>query len=319
MDEDNIKNGPENEADKGESGKRDNEAVRREVGSVSFRALQKARGLIKPGVRLIDVAEAVERFVVDDGYEIAFPINLSVNSEAAHYTPKLGDEKTFQDNDVVKIDFGAAKDGILGDCACTVDLSGRYQKLVESVERALESVLPLIKPGTKVRDIGKSISDTVEGMGFKPIKNLGGHGIGVHDLHTDPFIPNFDNGDDTELEEGDIIAIEPFVTTESGRGYVANSDVVEIFSLVYAAPTRSVGSRALLNAIVGMNRTEPFAIRWFGDIIKSRFEMYAAVSELFRNGAIEPHPMLVELGGGIVAQHEAQVTVVEGGCEVLTK
>ena len=35
-----------------------------------------------------------------------------------------------------------------------------------------------------------------------PIKNLGGHGIKEHDLHAELFIPNYDNGDFTVLEEG---------------------------------------------------------------------------------------------------------------------
>lgn len=319
MVEDNGENGQKDAAEESGQKKSDDETVRRNVGSVSFRAVQKAKEMVKPGVRLIDVAEAVEKFVKDEGYDLAFPVNLSVNSEAAHYTPRLGDEKIFQDNDVVKIDFGAAKDGVLGDCACTVDLSGKYQKLLESTEKALEGVIPIIKPGVKVRDIGKKIAETIEGMGFKPIKNLGGHGVEIHNLHTDPFIPNFDNGDDTELEEGDVIAVEPFATTESGRGYVANSDVAEIFSLIYDAPTRSADSRALLKAIIDMERAEPFAVRWFGDVIKSKFGMYAAVNELVINGAIEPHPMLVELGNGIVSQHESMFAVVKDGCEVLTK
>jgi len=296
-----------------------NELLWKEVGKISFTAIQKAGEMIKPGMKLIDVADFIESFVVNEGFDIAFPLNLSINNQAAHYTPTLNDDKVFGDKDVVKIDFGATKKGILGDCAVTIDLSGEYSKMLESTELALSNAISIIKPGIKIRDIGIEISKTIEGMGFKPIKNLGGHGVKIHDLHTDPFIPNFDNGDNSELEVGDIIAIEPFATTESGRGQVTNSDIVEIYSFVFPAPVRSKNSRLLIEKIAKRNEHEPFAVRWFGDILESKFELYAAISELVRVNALDPHPVLIELNGGIVSQHEKQIVVTETECDVITK
>jgi methionyl aminopeptidase len=100
------------------------------VGSMSYKALKHAKGLVKPGAKLLDVAQKVEAFLKENGFESAFPINLSVNREAAHYTPALDDEKTFGENDVVKVDCGAAKDGVLGDCALTINLGGGSGDLV---------------------------------------------------------------------------------------------------------------------------------------------------------------------------------------------
>ncbi len=295
------------------------EALWKEVGKISFRALQKAKDMIKPGVRLLDVADSIESFVINEGYNMSFPINLSINDQAAHYTPTLNDDSVFGDTDVVKIDFGAGKEGILGDCAVTVDLSGEYSKLLESTELALANAVSIIKPGIEMREIGKEISESIKGKGFKPIKNLGGHGVEIHDLHTDPFVPNFDNGDYTELKVGDVIAIEPFATTESGRGQISNSDIVEIFSFVFPTIVRSTNSRLLIKKIAERNKKEPFAVRWFGDVLKPKFELYAAISELARSNAIYPHPVLIELGKGIVSQHEWQVIVTKEGCDVITK
>ncbi len=291
--------------------------IREEVGAFSFKALHKAKDLVKNGAKLIDVAEAVEAYVRENGFDIAFPLNLSIDSEAAHYTPMLSDEKIFNGN-VVKIDFGVGKKGILGDCATTVDLSGNYQKLLDATEAALSDAISCVKAGVPVNQIGKSISEAITSRGFLPIKNLGGHGVRVHDLHSDPFIPNFDNGDTTKLEEGDVIAIEPFAT-QKGRGMVGNGDVVEIYSVRYPAQTRSSVSRLIMGRIIEKEMVEPFALRWFKDMVKSRFELHAAMRELEKAGAVEPHPMLVELGGGIVSQHEAEVEVEKGGCKVLTK
>jgi hypothetical protein len=62
-------------------------------------------------------------------------------------------------------------------------------------------------------EIGRTISETITDLGFNPIQNLSGHGVSHFNIHDSPSIPNFDNGDDTTLEKGDTIAIEPFATT----------------------------------------------------------------------------------------------------------
>ncbi len=290
-----------------------------EAGSISYKALQKAKDMIKPGVKLLDVAISLESFVSESGFDIAFPANISVNEQAAHYTPGSEDAKTFGENDIIKVDFGAGKHGVLADCAITIDLSGNNQKLADASYEALQNAISTVKAGTKVRDIGKEIERVAAKYGFKPIKNLGGHGVGIHDLHSSPFIPNYDNGDDTELEEGTYIAIEPFLTTQQGKGMVINGDIIEIYAFSQPSSVRQNASRAMLEAIQSRYVSEPFALRWLSSIAKSKFELYLSISELMRAGAVEPFPVLVEGGNGMVAQSEAEVLVTKGGAEVITK
>lgn len=289
----------------------------REVGKASAEAMHYAAEMIKPGVRLLDVAEAAEKFLKDKGFDPAFPINLSINEQAAHYTPSVGDEKTFSEEDIVKVDFGAAKNGMLGDGALTVDLSGKRQKLVETANVALDNAISTVKHGVSVCDIGKVIADTVKQSGFNPIRNLGGHEILKHDLHAGLFIPNYDNGDFTVLEEGMVVAIEPFITT--GKGMVADSDICEIYTYVGEGQVRSPSARKVLEYISKNNDKEPFAVRWLKDVVDSKFALYAAISELTRCGAIEPNPTLIEVSGKEVAQAEAQILVTKDGCEVITR
>ncbi|MEM3227554.1 MAG: M24 family metallopeptidase, partial [Candidatus Micrarchaeaceae archaeon] len=214
------------------------------VGNMSYRMLEFAKDKVKEGAKLLDVANAIEEYAKSEGYELAFPVNLSINEYAAHYTPSASDEKVFTANDLVKIDLGARKNGILGDCAITIDLSGKSEKLVEASKEALDNAVSKIKAGVKVSEIGKVVEETIKAKGFAPIKNLGGHGVGIHGLHDEPFIPNYDNGDDTELEEGMVVALEPFAT--NGKGYVVNSDVFEIYGYVSDALTRDANARKML-------------------------------------------------------------------------
>ena len=289
----------------------------KEVGRVSSEAIMHAASMVKPGVKLMEVAESAESFMKGKGYGCAFPINISINEQAAHYHPSVGEERAFAKDDLVKIDFGAAREGILGDGAITVDLSGKFGGLAGCAEKALESALGSVRHGVSVCDIGKAISETIEREGFVPIRNLGGHGVGLHDLHAEIFIPNYDNGDFSVLEEGMVVAIEPFVTT--GKGMVVDSDTCEIFSYSDDMPVRSSDARKLLGHIRENNPSEPFAARWLSGVLPSRFSLYAALSELSRAGALEQHPALVEASGAPVAQAEAQVIVTKEGYDIVTR
>jgi methionine aminopeptidase len=65
--------------------------------------------------------------------------------------------------------------------------------------------------------------------------------------------------------------------------------------------------------------SEPFAVRWLSNVVDSKFSLYAAISELVRAGAIESHPVLIEVTNGLVAQTESLMLVEKDGCKVLTK
>lgn len=295
----------------------DERKVIMDVGAMSHRAVEMARGMIRPGVRLIEVAERVEAYVREGGFGLAFPLNLSVNSEAAHYTPSMGDDRTFGETDVVKVDFGAARDGFLGDCAASVDLSGTRTNLVDGVEEALSNAISMVREGAAVREIGREIAKAIENRGGRPVRNLGGHGVERHNLHAEPFIPNYDDGSGETLKEGEVVAIEPFAT--DGRGVVTDGETCEIFQYSGEAAVRNPAARRILAEIAEKYGSEPFAARWLAGAAPSRFSLYAAIQELVRAGALETHPTLVEIGGGAVAQAEASVLVERGGCRVLTR
>ncbi|MEM0147582.1 MAG: M24 family metallopeptidase, partial [Candidatus Micrarchaeaceae archaeon] len=185
-----------------------NKELIKEVNSVSYAALMHAKELVKNGARIMDVAKSIEEFIKEKGYGFAFPVNISLDTEAAHDTPEIDDARIFNGN-IVKIDLGAEKEGMLGDCALTIDLSGSNGNLLDASQDALKNAIASIKAGVKAREVGKVIEETIKKAGFSPIYNLGGHQIKKNELHAGLFLPNYDNGDETVLEEGMVIAIEP--------------------------------------------------------------------------------------------------------------
>ena len=64
-------------------------------------------------------------------------------------------------------------------------------------------------PGNHIGDISSAIQKEIEDMGFKVVRELGGHGVGTL-VHEEPFIPNFGRAGEGELlEEGIVLALEP--------------------------------------------------------------------------------------------------------------
>lgn len=297
----------------------DNNTDLLEAGKASYAALQHARPLVKEGAKLLDVAESVESLIMNKGLNFSFPINISINEKAAHYTPTKDDASVFKAGDLVKVDIGARKGDSLGDCAITVDVSGTHAKLVEASEAALNDAISAVKAGVEVCKIGAIIEKAVIARGAVPIRNLGGHGITHAELHADIFIPNFDNGDTTKLEEGQVISIEPFVT--DGAGYVQDSDEVQIFQKISDAAPRSREARQVQEVINKKYLTYPFAIRWLETELgsMSSFGIRRGLQELLTLGALESFPVLVERKSGFVAQTEKELIVEKEGCTILTQ
>lgn len=272
------------------------------AGKITAEALDLGRKLVKPGVKLLDVAEKVEQKIVDLGAAPAFPVNISLNSTAAHHTPSVGDEAVFSD-EIVKIDVGAAINGAIGDSAVTVDLSKSYSELVKASEDALNAAIKVALPNAPLRNIGKEIEDAIRSHGFVPITNLSGHSLGINDLHSGITIPNYDNGDEDFLEENMTVAIEPFAT--NGTGKVVDGSGPEIFSVVDAKPVRSQSSREFLVQAKKFGSL-PFAKRWFDMPI---FKLNLAIRELSNLGMLHEYAPLVDSGKGMVSQAEHTIIV----------
>jgi methionyl aminopeptidase len=278
------------------------------AGEILSTVRKEAAEKIKVGARLFDVAEFVEQRTRELGGEPAFPCNLSRNDEAAHATPRAGDEDVFG-KDMVKLDLGVHVDGYIADSAVTVDLSGNPD-LVRATEEALAAAIDTVKAGVNTAEIGAVIEDTIRGYDFKPVINLTGHGLGRYMPHVPPSIPNRHIGHGVDLEYGQAIAIEPFAT--DGTGKVSDGTLKEIFQFVRNKPVRMPAARRLLKDIQ-QYRTIPFAKRWL-----TSPQLDLSLMQLEKAGLVTSYPVLKEVGGGMVSQKEHTLLVTEDGCEVTT-
>jgi methionyl aminopeptidase len=277
----------------------------KKAGKVAAEARDFGASLIKKGNSLLDVTKKVEDKILKLGGEMAFPPQISMNDIAAHYYPDADDETVFQ-NQVCSLDVGVHIDGnIGGDTAVTVDLSGENEELVKASLEALNNALKIIKPGIKLFEIGKVIQETITGYGFAPVRNLSGHGLDEYNIHARPSIPNYDNGDETELVEDQLIAIEPFAS--KGAGIIYESGNATVFQLIAKKPVRNIFTRQILKEIEKFKGL-PFCRRWL--VEKFSFpKVNFALRELRNLDLLREYPPLVDKNHGIVSQAEHTVIV----------
>jgi methionyl aminopeptidase len=282
----------------------------REAGAIASRVLGRGVQEVRAGARVLDVVESIEGMVRAEGADLAFPLNLSVNEDAAHDTAMAGDAREFSAGDVVKLDLGVHRDGYIADTATTVDL-GDHAPLLTASEKALESAIAAVKPGIAAGVLGALIEKEITGRGFRPIANLTGHGLDRFRIHTPPTIPNLGGAGGAVLEEGMVVAIEPFAST--GSGFVTERPRVEIYQQMTQKPVRLPSARRLLDD-VRPRRGLPFARRWLpGE------KLDIVLSSLVRIGVLHPYPVLHDVSGSVVSQHEHTLIVTADGCIVTTR
>ncbi|MEM3369285.1 MAG: type II methionyl aminopeptidase [Candidatus Micrarchaeia archaeon] len=268
---------------------------------------------IKEGDSILKLCDSLEKKMEEMGGGYAFPVNVSINEITAHDTASVNDDRVFAKDDLVKIDIGVHKEGFIADGSITIDLSGEHGKMIDATKEALENAVSKIKAGISTSEIGKEIENTLKKNGFKPIDNLTGHGLDRYVIHCDPIIPNFETKKGSILNEGDIIAIEPFVTYGNAAGHVSEMDRCEIFSAHSFEATRNREARKMMERIVMERKTMPFAERHY---VNTQAEKIALM-ELIRNGSLMAYPVLREVSKSKVAQFEHTVVVGKDSAEIV--
>ncbi|MFA5862146.1 MAG: type II methionyl aminopeptidase, partial [Candidatus Thermoplasmatota archaeon] len=289
----------------------------KKAGDLAGRAREYGASLVKPGVKLISVAEQVEQFISDHGGTPAFPCCLSIDADAAHDTPGVLDERVFAEGQVVKLDTGAQVDGWIGDTAITVEVgTTRFAPMMRAVQEALAAGLAQVRPNVPIRDISAAVEAVLRSHDLKPVSNLTGHSVDQYQQHAGLSIPNVASMAHGNVPPGTAIAIEPFGT--DGGGKIKNSTGGHIYHLMGPRPQRDPMARQALEYIVKHHNQLPFAERWIANAVPENKVAYA-MRLLERTGAVKQYSILKEVQNGQVAQFEHTVLVLENETIVTTR
>ncbi|MFM1872658.1 MAG: methionine aminopeptidase [Planctomycetota bacterium] len=286
-------------------------------GRISATALAHGRKMIVPGARIEDVQLAVEQKIREMGGSPAFPAQVSRNHIAAHYCSPPGDVTVVQAGDIVKLDCGTHVDGYVTDNATTVDLrDGENSLLCTASKMALENAIAVMGPGASLTEVGRQVETTIESLGFKPVRNLCGHGVARYTIHCAPSVPNYADPKAPRLRANQTIACEPFAS--DGKGFIDADGTSEVFMLRRDLRPKD-GLPPDVTEAVAMSEGLPFArrdlVRWLGNAKRAE----EALKLLLRKGLVDDYPPLCEKPGVRIAQFEHTIFIHEDGAEVLTR
>jgi len=200
--------------------------ILREGGKRLSRVLDEVEAAVAPGISTKELDEIAERSIREvgdipaflnytpEGAPVKYPATLcvSVNDEIVHGIPKAN--RVLKEGDVVGIDLGLKHKGLFVDMARTVavgEISEEDKNLVSITKKALDAGIDAARGGGHIGDIGAAIEEVIKGTGLSIVEDLGGHGVG-HNVHEDPFIPNFGKaGTGPKLKPGMVLALEPMI------------------------------------------------------------------------------------------------------------
>jgi methionyl aminopeptidase len=280
------------------------------AGKIASVVRERARKKYHVGSTLFRICESIEAEIRELGGAPAFPVNVSLNDIAAHYTAEPNDTLEVKDSDILKIDIGVQLDGYIADTAVTVCYDPKSEALVKVAEMALSEAVKVAKVDTKANDIGAAVENTIVKQGFKPIQNLSGHSLERYTIHAGRSIPNIRTlGPSFRLSSNQAYAVEPFVTTKDGQGVVYEGRIHNIFSITSRKPSKNQDADIFLAQLWNKFRTLPFTIRWITDLYEEQ-RARQLVELLVKKKNVHAYPILLEGNGKIVSQ--AEHTLIPG-------
>jgi methionyl aminopeptidase len=289
------------------------------AGKIASQVREYARSQDHTGRSLSEICNDIEQEIFKKGGEPAFPVNVSLNDIAAHYTAVPNDPIIVKNTDVLKIDVGVHIDGYIADTAVTVSYDTKYQRMIDIAERALDEAIGISRSNTRVSEIGRIIEKTITKYGCKPIQNLSGHSLERYTIHAGKSIPNiWTIGHSFNLSVNNVYAIEPFVTTNDGQGVVYEGKIKNIFGIGSRKRTKEQKTDDFLEYLWNKFKTLPFALRWIVNEYEEKEALYL-LEILVKKKNVHAYPILVEGANRIVVQAEHTIIPQESNTLTITK
>src|SRR6478752_7134516 len=167
------------------------------VGAVVAKARDAMASHVAPGVTTAELDEVGRDVLARHGARSApqlaygFPgvTCISVNDEIAHGIPS---QRVLREGDLVNIDVSAELEGYWADSGASFPVgrvSPRARALLFNTRAALHDAIAEVRAGAPLRNIGRAVERRAKRGGFRVIRNLCGHGVGLH-IHEEPQVSN---------------------------------------------------------------------------------------------------------------------------------
>ncbi|MCK5541612.1 MAG: aminopeptidase P family protein [Desulfobacterales bacterium] len=183
--------------------------------------------LIKEGMTEKEAAWIFEKLIRENGADsLSFDV-ISASGENSALPHAIPGTRKFNKNEPLLFDFGARLNGYCSDTSRTLILgksTDKFDQVYNIVFQAQKKAVDQIRPGIKASEIDKIARDYIENTDYKGKFSHGlGHGVGIA-IHEAPRLSKFD---DTCLEQGMIVTIEPGIYIP-GWGGVRLENMIEV-------------------------------------------------------------------------------------------
>ena len=196
------------------------------AGRLAGEVLQMIRPHVQAGISTSELDRICHDYIVNVQQATPAPLNYrgfpksictSVNHVICHGIP--GD-KVLKKGDLVNIDITVIKDGFHGDTSKMFfvdEASVAGARLARVSHECMKIGIDLVRPGTRLGDIGHAIQQHAEAHHCSIVREYCGHGIG-REFHEDPQVLHYGKaGTGMALEPGMTFTIEPMVN--AGKRY----------------------------------------------------------------------------------------------------
>ena len=198
----------------------DDIAKMRIAGRLAAEVLEMIEEHVQIGVTTDELNTLCHDYIVNVQEAIPAPLNYhgfpksictSINHVVCHGIPN---DKPLKDGDIINIDITVIKDGYFGDTSKMFMLGKTpewAERLCRVTQECLYKGIEIVRPGTRLGDIGAVIQQHAESNGFTVVREYCGHGIGTV-FHEEPQILHYGKaGTGLELKEGMTFTIEPMI------------------------------------------------------------------------------------------------------------
>jgi Xaa-Pro aminopeptidase len=201
-------------------------AIMQEAAHLADRTFSHILTKLKPGVSELDIALEIEIFIRQNGGTSTSFDTIVASGERSALPHGRASERVLRKDEFVKLDFGAYYKGYCSDITRTVVLgkpTAKHRDIYEKVLEAQLACLEGLKPGMTGREGDALARDIIVKHGYGDHFGHGtGHGLGM-EIHESPRLSKTD---ETVLEPGMVVTVEPGIYLPGFGGVRIEDDVV---------------------------------------------------------------------------------------------
>lgn len=202
-------------------------ALIREAMAVTEAGHRAVRQVIRPGLREMDVFNAIQIALNDALGHAVHVIGDFVSGERAQNIAGFATTRVMEAGEIMIVDLFPIVNGYRADFTATVPVSDRVSseqmRLDTALNAAMRSAEALLRPGVVAGDVYRAVKSTLAEFGFDTyFPHHAGHGLGLDHPEAPYFVPDSQE----VLVEGDVVTVEPGSYGPGFAGRIENNYLI---------------------------------------------------------------------------------------------